>query len=540
MSDALRKISTRTSQTPQGTQADPRETRNNAGGYVFQQPDIAHLHRFLTLGTEGGTYYVKEPVLTKNNAETVIKMAGASDSRLIDAVKDISLNGRAPRQNPGLFALAAAAGLGDTPYRQRALDALPQVARTGYALLTFTGYVEQFRGWGPQLTKGVGNWFTSQDVENLAYQMLKYKNRDSWTQRDVLRLTHLRAGRRGDMLTVLQKDLFDYVVHGGDPSTRLTETVPLIDAARRMHATRKVADWVNIIGENRSLSWEMIPSEALTEPKVLTAMLLGGNLPPGAILRQLSRLTGHNVLTPHSEAIEYVAKKLTDPDVLTKARVHPVHLLIAAKTHALGYSLKGRSSWTPNQRVIDILDEGFYAAFPAVEPTGKRIMITTDTSGSMTWSIADFPMKAIEAVGAMALVTAKTEPHYSIHGFNNRIYDIAVSPRMRIDTVASVMTRSGGGSTDCAAPMLWALQNRVPVDVFQIWTDNETWAGMVHPWEALRNYRDMMGVDARLQVATVAPTKFTIADPDDPRQLDVSGFDAAVPKLLADHGRGNI
>ncbi|WP_245669502.1 hypothetical protein [Nocardia speluncae] len=47
-----------------------------------------------------------------------------------------------PRQNPALFALAAAAALGDIEGRRTALDALPLVARTGTHLFLFARYIE--------------------------------------------------------------------------------------------------------------------------------------------------------------------------------------------------------------------------------------------------------------------------------------------------------------------------------------------------------------------------------------------------------------
>ncbi len=34
------------------------------------------------------------------------------------------------------------------------------------------------------------------------------------------------------------------------------------------------------------------------------------------------------------------------------------------------------------------------------------------------------------------------------------------------------------GSTDCAQPMIYARQKKLEVDVFIVYTDNETWAGM--------------------------------------------------------------
>ena len=57
------------------------------------------------------------------------------------------------------------------------------------------------------------------------------------------------------------------------------------------------------------------------------------------------------------------------------------------------------------------------------------------------------------------------------------------------------------GGTDCALPMTWALQNHVKVDIFVVYTDNETWAGGIHPIQALEQYRRKMGIPAKLVVA---------------------------------------
>lgn len=88
------------------------------------------------------------------------------------------------------------------------------------------------------------------------------------------------------------------------------------------------------------------------------------------------------------------------------------------------------------------------------------------------------------------------------------------------------------GGTDCALPMVWARKHKVEVDTFAVYTDNETWAGDMHPHQALREYRDWSGIDARLVVIGMTATDFTIADPTDPGMLDVAGFDSAVPMLL--------
>ena len=78
------------------------------------------------------------------------------------------------------------------------------------------------------------------------------------------------------------------------------------------------------------------------------------------------------------------------------------------------------------------------------------------------------------------------------------------------------------------------MDKKMPVDCFLILTDSETWAGTVHPVEALRQYRQKMGIPAKLVVVAMVSNGFSIADPNDAGMLDVVGFDTAVPQLLAD------
>lgn len=85
--------------------------------------------------------------------------------------------------------------------------------------------------------------------------------------------------------------------------------------------------------------------------------------------------------------------------------------------------------------------------------------------------------------------------------------------------------------------MLAATQNNLAVDTFVIYTDNETWAGGVHPFQALRQYRDTSGHDAKLIVVGMTATGFTIADPSDAGMLDVVGFDPSTPAVMSEFAK---
>jgi 60 kDa SS-A/Ro ribonucleoprotein len=86
--------------------------------------------------------------------------------------------------------------------------------------------------------------------------------------------------------------------------------------------------------------------------------------------------------------------------------------------------------------------------------------------------------------------------------------------------------------------MLWALKHEVGADGLVIPTDSETYAGAIHPSQALRRYRQETGIPARLIVVGTVSDRFTIADPDDGGMLEVVGMDTATPDLMASFARG--
>lgn len=147
--------------TPQGAPiAGTAQVPNRAGGFAWAVDRWARLDRFLVLGTEGGTYYVGERELTVESATAVAECIAHDGARVVRRIVEISEAGRAPRNDPALFALAMAAGLGDEATRAAALDALPRVARTGTHLLHWLQSMQAFRGWGRGVRRAVGRWYT--------------------------------------------------------------------------------------------------------------------------------------------------------------------------------------------------------------------------------------------------------------------------------------------------------------------------------------------------------------------------------------------
>jgi 60 kDa SS-A/Ro ribonucleoprotein len=535
--DPLATISTRA--TPQAERAHgpegERQKQNAAGGYAFAIGDDIRVHRFLTLGVSGGTYYATEREVTKANADVILKAARDRAEWLTEQVVAVSTSGRAPRQNPALFALAAAASLGDETGRKAALAALPAVARTGTHLSLFARYIEQFRGWGRGLRRAVGAWYLDREVDALAYQAAKYRQREGWSHRDLLRLAH------PETTDPSRKDVFDWIVRG------TASEIPLLRAFTEAQATTDVATWVRLITEH-PLSWEMLPDAALTQPAVWEALIAKG-MPQTALIRQLPRLTRIGVIGKGSDATRTVTAQLQDPDRLRKGQVHPVNVLVAARTYAGGQSARGQGEWTPVRQIVDALDAAFYASFGTVEPAEKRTLLALDVSGSMGSAAGGLPVSCREVTAALALVTMASEPDTTVVGFTGGggwrasgppITELTLSPRQRLDDAIRYIDSLPFGPTDCSLPYSWAMTQRATYDTVIVMTDNETWSGATHPHQALATYRQRMGVPTRQVVVGMTATEFSIADPLDPGSLDVAGFDSAVPNLIADFSRGDL
>jgi 60 kDa SS-A/Ro ribonucleoprotein len=568
--------------TPQRESAREDQVKNRAGGFVFKASSWMQLDRFLVLGAEGNTYYSTERELTRDNAKNVLACLKADGVKTVARIAEISFAGRAPKNDPAIFALALAATDETEATRAAAYAAVNQVCRTGTHLFQFLSTYAALHGGkigGAGIQKAIARWYVGKKPDALAMQVLKYQNRESWSHRDALRLAH---GNGIKELSAEHAAIFEWIRTGGDEDKGFSKRIfarkghgrveyaaadrsklpALLDAYAEMKATTNVARAINLIVDH-GFTREMIPTALLNSPDIRQALLLPNEtskfgMPMTAMIRNLGKMSAVGLIKPFGEASKFISKRLQDPISLRHARVHPIQLLSAARVYAQGHGEKGKLTWTADQRIVDALDEGFYAAFHSIEPTGQNWLLALDVSGSMaSGNIAGVPgLTPREASAVMAMVTARTEDNWHCVGFTQASHgraggkwsggspsltDVKISPKMRLRDVLKVTSELPMGGTDCALPMLYASGDNLDVDVFCVITDNETWAGSIHPFQALCAYRAKSGKsNSKLIVMGMTATDFTIADPTDPGMLDVVGMDAATPAIMADFARSSM
>jgi 60 kDa SS-A/Ro ribonucleoprotein len=531
---------------------------NSAGGYTWQVDDWIRLDRFLILGAESGTYHIGELELVKQNHDAIVRAIKADGVRAVNRIIEISDSGRAPKNDPAVFALALVAAYGNPEAKALAFQNLAKVCRIGTHLFHFAEYVNALRGWGRGLRNAVGRWYHDQETDKLAYQVVKYQQRDSWSHGDLLRLAHPKAPSPG------HEAVFRWVLSGASglgertvkrevngenrvsiygPTGGLPEVIGAFEKAKRASGKAEIVALIN----DHDLPREAIPPQWLNEVEVWDALLQ--RMPMAAMVRNLGKMTAIGLLKPFSAAASLVIRRLGDETRLKRARIHPLAVLIAQKVYAQGHGEKGGLKWQPVPKIIDALDKAFYATFQNIEPCGKPVLLALDVSGSMDGSmIAGSCLTAREASAAMALVTAATEPDCEIIAFSAAaqghggqwgggepgITRVTLSPRMRLDDVIKRVREIPMGGTDCALPMVWAKRQKLRVAGFVTYTDSETWAGSIHPAQALRQYREEFVGDAKAVVVGMTSNGFTLADPNDRGMLDVVGFDTSMPAVIAD------
>ena len=529
--------------TPQ-SEPLPGMVPNSAGGHAYPVDDMTRLRRFLILGSEGGSYYASERKLTLENAAAVKRCIENDGTNAVYEIAYISRHGQAPKVGPPLFALAMAATYGHLGTRELAFGYLPQMVRTGSQLQMFIDYIGTMRGWGRGLRRAVANWYTKKDIKDAVYQTVKYRQRYNWTHRDLLRKAHPKG-------VDAMNELFAWVTQGAslpdDPNFDLIHA----------YEQAKTADpkFLASLIRAYNMTWEMMPSEQLDKPEVWEA--LAEHMPLTALIRNLATLTRVGAIAPMKSA--WVCKRL-NPIARTEdfARIHPINVLSALLTYRRGKGARGHHTWTPVPQVVDALDQAFDQSFATAPQTNQRFYLGIDVSGSMgSGEVAGIPgLTPRMAAAAMAMAIARREPNYYIAGFaggnyGSRRYGFrgrvmtrknAMAPLSitATDSLADAVHKTQAldfGATDCALPMLDALEKKIPVDCFVIFTDSETWAGPTHPAEALRKYRQEMGIPAKLVVVAMVANKFSIADPLDAGMLDVVGFDSAAPALIADFAK---
>ena len=295
------------------------QVANSAGGFSWAVNDWTRLDRFLILGAEGGTYYVGEYDLLKANHDAVIRCIKADGIRTLNCIVQISKSGRAPKNDPAIFAFALVVTHGDQTVKDMACRNLYKICRTGTHLFHFVTFVHALRGWGRGLRSAIAHWYINQNADDLAYQAIKYQKRDGWSHGDILRLAHpiarsaqhdavfrwISTGTKGLGNRTVKRCIKKKSRKISYPA--ISALPEIIDAFERAKRATTKSEIVSLICRF-NLPRETIPTKWLNEIEVWEALL--HRMPLSALIRNLGKMTSIGLLKPTSNATSQVLEKL--------------------------------------------------------------------------------------------------------------------------------------------------------------------------------------------------------------------------------------
>lgn len=543
--------------------ATPSQKRNlDGGGFGWKTDKWTQFRRFLILGSDKPTYYATERHLTQVNLAPMIACLEEDHVRYVDTLVEMRSGGIAPNSDTSLFALAVLSTKGSPEAKAYARSVIGKICRSGYDIQSFTSLVtgttehgakrNYMRGWGRSFRTTVSSWVTDRPLKSLVYQAIKYRSRAGTSMAKIVRLSHPNPGNDEALSAVLywiakgeMKPGFDY------QSNDDTAQIWAFEAAKQTVGNKWAKNSLLELIISYRLPWEAVPTEWLTDSDVLAA--LAADMPINATVRNLSRFSWTGTLDVHGTKATIV-DRLSNPNVIKRENIHPMKLLQAFVTYRDGQGTK--SKWPVDQDIVRALEKAFYMSFDNVEPTGLNRMIAIDVSGSMLgplWTgTSRFTKDTIfkncsglsgvnpkEAAAALAMITMRTEPWYYITAFSNQTVKLDLSPDMTLDQVLRELGRIRAGYTNVADPIVKATNLSLPVDLFEIYTDNEANYGQ-HPSVALSRYQATVGRKAKMAFVAMVGYDDSLADPNRNDMMDFVGFDPTTPVMLARFATGDL
>lgn len=513
------------SRIPQTQPLNGNQVKNEAGGYVYEVDHWNQLIRFCILGTEGGTYYVSENNLTKDNAKSVLRCIEEDGVRVVNTA--VSLSDKAVKSDTSLFVLSLCMANGDIETRKRAYDSIEIICNTGYKLLALAGMVRELKGWSSGLKRGFNNWFLNKDIKDLSYQVAKYQSRNGWSMSDLLRLCHTVPD------SVDRDAVFKWVVDG------ITPTVGVFDVTGNFNTIIGFEELKSLVNKENApspykvieiinkynLPRECVPTQFLNDKEVARELM--SKQPYMALLRNLGNYSRIGAIDNHN--VSFIADKIINR--AKGARVHPIEILTALKIYSQGNGYRSSNTWEVFSEIVDALDDAFYNSFSNVEPTNKRFLIGIDSSGSMqgTRVAGKEYLNVQEAAAAMTLATLAVAPNTTVVLYDTRVKRADITTRKRLDDIVKYVSQMGGG-TDCSLPIEYALNHNIEVDCFVLFTDSVSFAGP-HPEELLKEYRRKINPGVKVVNVAMAANSWTNFQKDN-KVLEICGFDPSVPLVI--------
>jgi 60 kDa SS-A/Ro ribonucleoprotein len=437
--------------------------RNEAGGLAYRLPPKHALAQLAATGCFNGTFYATADaqlaefdglVAQVDDPVFLAKLAVYARTRAMMKDMPAALLVVLSKRDPQLFRRV-----------------FPRVVDNGRVLRTLLQLVRSGRfgrkSLSYSLQRAFQRWLNEASVEKL--QSASIGNDPSL--RDVLRLA--RPTPPDDARRALYGWLTDKPVEKWAPATEadLPAEVRALTAYRRATTAQ---EQVALLATFRA-RWDLL-ADAARGPDVWAA--IARQMGPQALRMNLNTLVRHEVFQTAAgpELVEYVARRLADPDDIRRSRQFPYQFLAA-------YLNAGDD--VP-RALKSALQQAAETACGNIPQLPGPVVIGLDVSGSMSSAVtgnrgrgATSKMRAVDVAALVAAAILRRNPDSLVVPFDDRVHVTRFEPADTILSLAERLAKYGGGGTQCSLPLEHALAvypERKFVGCILV-SDNESWIG---------------------------------------------------------------
>ncbi len=323
--------------------------------------------------------------------------------------------------------------------------------------------------------------------------------------------------------------LYAYLIGREHDASALPELVQKFEAFKRKP-----------VGDAPDVPFQMLTALSLGQDEWIS---IARNAPWQMTRMNLNTFARHGVFNGGNLA-RVIADRLSDAELVKKARVFPYQLLMA-------YTAAGKE--VPHI-VREALQDAMEIATENVPRIDGKVYVFPDISGSMHSPVtghragATTAVRCIDVAALVAAAMVRKNKETEIVAFECTAVPFRVNPRDSVMTIAKQLTSLPSGGTNCSAPLMLLNDQKARGDLIIYVSDNESWVdsarsasvgasrtNTMKEWMAFK----VRNPDAKLVCLDIQPNGTTQAQ-ERADILNIGGFSDRVFDVIAEFAAGRL
>lgn len=424
------------------------DTINEAGGVAYKREDREALAQLVMTGFLGDAFYVN----AEDQLKQVKDLATKVDTKFLAQLAVEARERGYMKDTPALLcAILTTRGDEGRGYLRKIFN---RVIDNGKMLRNFvqilrSGQVGR-KSLGTAPKNLVRSWFTNRNEATIFRNSVG----NDPSLADVIKMVHPRPDSKE------REGLYAYILGKETADRELPDVVKIFEEIKR----NKDLTGVNNLG---AIPMEMLAGiEGLSED---SWKVLAINMSWTQLRMNLNTLARHGVFKSE-KMVDLVAKRLTDPEEIRKARVYPYQLFTAIMYAGDDVPRKIHRAL---EDALDISLENI----PDLE--GKTVYVFPDVSGSMSSPVTGArgsgtsKMRCVDVAALFA--AALRRKGATVWAIDTSLHKLDLGAKASVAEVAKKLASLGGGGTALSIPMAELNKIEAKPDLIVYFSDNESW-----------------------------------------------------------------